>query len=385
MGAVVNKVKAFRGRTAFRADERGGAMIVMAFSIMAVVLLAGLSSFAMVNGVTALSQRVNQASESSVRSAVDTVLTEVNLGGQSSTQDILESLVGREFAIDGDGPVQGETTITAATFDGRNVHLELSVVSTGRMEWERRGTSTLELARAVSLSRIDNGRAVWDFAAPTGANSEVDEVVALWTPGELEVFVPGLDVDDPTAPNPAAITTDINADGVASVAVAYAGGCWAGETERIEVRKRVGDGEWSTYASVESFSMNLDKGQSGHVEARVRCTSSERTSNWAMKNVTIKRAAETYRVPTPLVEVSPGEIAISPRAPDRAPADATVSTQVRIKTGDGAWSSWHTTDGMSVAVEPGVRIQVQARARVLHADGADTGWVESNIATRTSE
>ena len=367
---IVDRLRALRG------DDRGGAFLVMIYAVLAVAILGGISSIAVVSGTVALSQRISQSAQAAVRYAVDSVIAEVNQGGVKSPTMIIDSIVGEEFILTPDGPTSGVVTIEAASFDGRQINLDLSVVSLGRVAWERGGTATLQLAQATSLSRIEDGRAVWDFAGSVGANSAPGEVVALWTPGEVLVYVPGSDPEAPTAPNPPVIVSDFDGSDVVFT-IGSNGGCLPGENYELVQRFQVNGGTWSSWSPTTTVRGALNSGGTATLEARTRCVSSDRTSNWATASDTIVRS--TFIPSPPDVDIlisETGQATITATASGEFPAGATVGTQVRVLVGS-TWSDWSTGDSITVSVTEGQTLTAQGRVRALDGDG-DSGWVESD-------
>lgn len=369
------------GLERLRDDSRGGAYVVLAYAVIAVAIVGGITSFAITNGYASLSQRITQAAEASLRSTVDTVLAEVNQGGPGGPSAKLEELASRQFVITADGPVQGQTTIEAATYDGTQIHLDLSIKSTGRISWERQGRATLDLARATSLSQLVDGRAVWDYAAPSGAHSTADQVVALWTPGELSVYTPGADAALPTAPTPAKLTSDLSSDGTATFTATYVGGCLPGEDPRLQTRAQFVGGDQQPWKGAATSSQFLATGAQIRFEARVRCVGAERTSNWSMSETSLIRSATVPTPPAPEVIVaSNGSVSVTVPAAEASPGTS-ISVQVRIRVDGGVWSAWSNAENLAAGLSAGESVDAQTRIRQQTSAG-DSGWVESPLVSR---
>lgn len=382
-------IRTIRRRLAeLRHDDTGAANLVIAYAILTAALLAGLSAFAMTNGMVGLSYRVTQAAEASVRATVDTVLAEVNQGGTTNPAALVTDLPGRTYELTPDGIISGETEITSAAFDGQEITLTLRMTSTGRAEWQRTGTATLKLAQATSLAGMQDGRAVWDFAPPSGANSYAEQVVALWTPGELSVYIPGTDEDQVVSANPAKITSNITAAGVATFVVEYNGGCQAGNVAAVEVRQvvpGVAQADWQAHTG-SSYQATLAPGQTTTLEARTRCTdpSSGAASNWSMNSSRLTRAAALPSAP--VVEITTagnGQYTAAARLSDTAPAGATVALQLRVRVGTSDWTPWSAASSTSLTVPAGQAMEAQARVRVSTSAG-DSGWVDGPIVTQAN-
>lgn len=365
---------------ALQRDDRGGVMIVMAYAVIAVTVMAGLSSIAITSGMTAMNQRASQSAEAGMRAAVGTVLSEVNSGGQ--VQTTVREIEGRTFDANTNGPVKVSTTIESARYDGSTVHLDVSIRSTGRLEWTRKGTATLNLAYATSLARVVDGRAVWDYAAGSAQNDYAEQVVALWTAGEMSVYDPTSGTANPVAPNQATIAKSLS-DGIATFTASAAGGCQAGETVKLETRFRVGAARWMEWSSAASASGELAAGQQATMEARTACIREGVSSTWAVQSASILRAAETPNAPTVFFAVDQtGNASVSATSSIRPTAGVTVTEQVRVRLGSGAWSAWSTSGTMTVTLRAGQTLEAQGRVRVLSATD-DSGWVESGVATQT--
>lgn len=355
-------------------------MIVMAYAVIAVTVMAGLSSIAITSGMTAMNQRASQSAEAGMRAAVGTVLAEVNSGG--GAKDTIKSLEGRSFTSDRGGPVQVSTTIESARYDGATVHLDVRITSTGRLEWARKGTATLNLAYATSLARIVDGRAVWDYAAGSVQNDYAEQVVALWTAGEMFVYDPTSGAGKPVAPNQATIAKSLSA-GVATFTATAAGGCQRGETIALETRFRVGTGRWSDWSRSPSASGELAAGLQATMEARTACVRGSVKSTWAVQAASILRAANVPNAPTVYFAVDQtGNATVSASSDARPTAGVSVTEQVRVRVGSGAWSAWSKSGSTTITLRPGQTVEAQGRVRVLSATD-DSGWVESGVATQT--
>ena len=385
----------------FRADERGGPVLVLAFSVIAVTVIMGLGAAAMANGAVTHQQRATQSAEASVRSAVDSILAELNQGGKPP-QEILNGLAGREFTLDQDSPVT-TSIVGTPTLNGQTVDLNLKVDSEGRVPWVREGSTTLKLANAVSLARVDAGRAVWDFTPPTGANSKPGTVVALWTAGELSIFVPGVDQETPSAPNPPTVTSDMEAlaggSTRATFVATYGGGCARDEDHTIEMRASVNGapfGEWNEPKTGDDLSPaqntrfgDMAAGQSVTVETRVRCVGgAERgNSNWTVVKNSITRwdgAPRSTSIPLDVVKGENGVYTVTTNAGalDALPDGTTALQQVRFWFGDKDANDvnglpWKTYSDPSVSLsipEGNGTLHIQSRTRMSNGK-EDTGWL----------
>lgn len=379
--AGVETMRTLRDRAlTLRRDERGGVLVVMAFAIIAVSVMAGLSSIAITTGMTAMNQRASQSAQAGMRAAVGTVLAEVNSGGGAKAA--IEDLEGRTFTNSTGGPVKVATTIESVRYDGSTVHLDVSIASSGRLEWTRKGTATLNLAYATSLARVVDGRAVWDYAAQSEKNDYAEQVVALWTAGEMAVYDPTSGTSKPVAPNQATIVKDLS-DGVATFTAAAAGGCQSGETVKLETHFRVGSGRWSEWSSATTASGELAAGQQATMEARTACVRDGVSSAWAVQSASILRAAAVPNSPTVYFSVDEtGTATVTASSDARPTAGVTVTEQVRVRLGGGAWSAWSTSGSMTLTMKAGQTLEAQGRVRVLSATD-DSGWIESGVATQT--
>ncbi|MBN9214837.1 MAG: hypothetical protein J0J04_08605 [Microbacterium sp.] len=374
-------MRTFRDRAlGLRRDERGGVLVVMAFAIIAVSVMAGLSSIAITTGMTAMNQRASQSAQAGMRAAVGTVLAEVNSGGGAKAA--IEDLEGRTFTNATGGPVKVSTTIESVRYDGSTVHLDVSIASAGRLEWTRKGTATLNLAYATSLARVVDGRAVWDYAAQSEKNDYAEQVVALWTAGEMAVYDPTSGTSKPVTPNQATIVKELS-NGIATFTAAAAGGCQSGETVKLETHFRVGSGRWSEWSAATTASGELAAGQQATMEARTACVRGGVSSAWAVQSASILRAAAVPNSPTVYFSVDEtGTATVTASSDARPTAGVTVTEQVRVRLGGGAWSAWSTSGSMTLTMKAGQTLEAQGRVRVLSATD-DSGWIESGVATQT--
>lgn len=368
--------------SALRREDGAAPVMVFAFAMVVMVIATGLSTLAISNSAVTFSQRITQATEAAVRGTVDSIVAVVNQGGRP-TRDALADIEGFAFPIDSDGPARGEVRVETAAFDGTRVHLGMVLTSTGPVKWTRHATATLELADAVSLARIDDGRAVWDFTSPTGANSVADQVVALWTPGELEVFVPGDRSTGPSAPNPAvlAVTAAHGYPGAWDAAevefeVAYAGGCLPDESPEIRWLAHHNGTLLFDDTSVRqdaAWSWEMESGDRLEMEARTRCVGGDRTSNWAISTDSFVLADQSpYReVPAPSLERHGETVTVRATSVPSVPPGARVTVDLVV---DGAGPQIHQrAEELTLSVPAGSTLTARQIVRIVHADGTDTG------------
>lgn len=365
---------------ALRDDEHGGVLLVMAYAVISVAVMAGLAGIAITSGMTAVSHRASQAAESGLRGTVGSVLAEVNAGG--GVKAVVDALPGRQFSNTDEGPVKVSTTVDSARYDGSTVHLDITISSTGRLDWTRKGTATLTLAYATSLARIVDGRAVWDFAAQSEQNNYSDKVVALWTAGEMAIYDPAAGSGRPSIPNAPTITKALNA-GVASFTAAAAGGCGAGETLKLDTRFRVGSGRWSGWSTVTTTSGELATGLQATMEARVACMRGADKSAWVIGAASILRATVTPTAPTLTFDIDElGNATVYATAAAASTAGVTVTEQVRVRVAGGSWSSWIASGSAAIPLRAGQTLEAQGRVQVSTAT-SESGWVESGVQSQT--
>lgn len=365
---------------ALRDDEHGGVLLVMAYAVIAVAVMAGLAGIAITSGMTSISHRASQAAEAGLRGTVGSVLAEVNAG--AGVKAVVDTLPGRQFANTDEGPVKVATTVDSARYDGSTVHLDITIKSTGRLDWTRKGTATLTLAYATSLARIVDGRAVWDFAAQSEQNDYSDRVVALWTAGEMAIYDPSSGSDRPSIPNAPTITKALNA-GVATFTAAAAGGCGAGETVQLDTRFRVGSERWSAWSASTTASGELATGLQATMEARVACMRGSEKSAWVISAASILRSTATPTAPAVTFDIDvAGNATVYATAGAASTAGVTVTEQVRIRIDGGTWSSWMASGAATVPLRDGQTLEAQGRVRVTTAT-SDSGWVESGVTSQT--
>lgn len=355
-------------------DERGaGAMFALAFALITTALLSTLASSIALNGVVSTAQRTTEAAEASVRGVVDSVLGDINRG-LSPEEAVAANSAPPAFSSAG---IEGRVTIEDAEISATAVNLTLRVTSTGRVPWKREGTAELELAQVVSLARLDEGRAVWDFAPTTGA----EEVVALWTAGEMTVNLAGDKTTTIPAPAPAPITFT-TVENTVNFTATHAG-CLDGWTPEVQTRVQAGrTGIWSRYAVASAGTVKTQPGQQISLGARARCVNGEQRTGWAASETSLIVPIDAPAAPDVKVEMDADRAKVTVTSEEQ-PSSAIVSVQLRTRTGGGEWSDWTDVTGPVHADLPqGYQVEAQARIRVI-TDAGDSDWIESPVTSFT--
>lgn len=360
-------------------DVRGGAeMVVMAYAIIAVVIMGSLTAMAITSGTTAANQRAMQTAEAGIRTSIGTILAELNAGG-ADTSSIIADLPGRTFSPDKNRAVESTVKVLGVRHDGRSVYVDVEVDMKGRMDWTRKGSASLSLAYATSLADVVDGKAIWDYAAPSELNEYDERVVALWTAGEMVVYDPAASTKLLTAPARPAVAASLT-DGIATLTSSSAGGCPAGSVIKLEARLKAGTGPWSTWGTTDTrVSRELATGGQLAMEARTSCIRGSEQSPFAIASGSIRRAATVPARPTTAVTVDGnGTVTAVAQPADVTPDGYEQILQVRVRVAGSPWSEWSQASEISVALAKGQVVEAQSRVRRLSTVD-DSGWIESRI------
>lgn len=362
------------------ADTRGGAeMLVLGYAIIAVLVMGGLTTLALTSGMTAANQRAHQTAESGVRTTIGQILSELNAGG-ANTDAILAALPGRSFSPDVNNPVRSTVTVEGVRFDGATVYVDVEVDMVGRMDWTRVGTASITLAHATSLADVVDGKAVWDFAAPSELTDYDENVVALWTVGDMVVYDPAAVSALLKAPTPPTVTVTMTS-GTATLRAVSAGGCPAGTTVKLEARvkqDRSAWTAWSTDAAATTVTRTVPEGSQVTMEGRTSCIRGADQSPFAVSSDSIRRSLTALAAPGLTLEVDRNGDATATATASPAPSGYERLLQVRVRVSGSAWSDWSQGVTVTVPMTNGQKLEAQSRLRLIGPTD-DSGWVESNI------
>ncbi|MCK9913818.1 hypothetical protein [Microbacterium ginsengisoli] len=166
-----------------RRDERGGAMVVMAFVVLAIAIISGITASIFSAQSVELRNQAQRAAEVSIRSTVNVAVTQVNQNGVASLQSLITAAGSAgysPFPYAANNAVSGTTAITGLSYSGSNITLTLKFTSTGRISFTQTATSVLQLAGATGLAWTNGTAAQYDFDTETGV-----PVLAIWIPTSM--------------------------------------------------------------------------------------------------------------------------------------------------------------------------------------------------------
>lgn len=370
-------IKLRRRLNALRNDERGGVLIVLGYAVIAVSILGILTGIAITSSMSNMNQRASQAAEASMRSAIGSILAEVNANPDTST--VVAGIGGRTFNTSAHGGTSVTTKVSAARFDGETVFVDVNVQASGRMSWTRAGTASLKLAQATSLADLDGNRAVWDFAAGRDGTPNADQYVALWTIGQMSLLDATTGTGIPAKPTGFAVTKSLVSDKATFTFTTPV--CSSGTSVEFQSRTRMGTDVWSPRDGLKTKMGSIAPGQQMTAEGRARCSTASRTSEWVVLTAQIMRSTEIPAAPAVYIDID-GAGNASARAISSATPTAgfSITEQVRLRVDGGTWTTWSANSAAQIALRSGQTVDAQGRVRVASAT-SESGWIESTVVT----
>lgn len=169
-------------------NERGGAAAILAFIVLAMVVVVGLGATIVTSTSATARLSVQQASGSAVRGTVDLLAAKMNRVGLQAVVAEIEAEGGfGEYSLlsfPGTTANSGEVIVTSLERDGNDVHVGLLVRSDGIITVENDVTAVLSPTGYAAITGSSVSGARWaycetEIACPSGP-------LGIWSPTSID-------------------------------------------------------------------------------------------------------------------------------------------------------------------------------------------------------